>query len=386
MRSRRSFRPPPFDSDRRGAGRSLCESFISLFIAVLLFRTFAAEGYMISTGSMAPSLLGFHKRVECPTCKFTFPFGVAYDTDDESDSEDLDRVRSSAICPNCGQKAIDLTEVPRNHGDQLLVNKQAYLYQSPERWEVVVFRNPAKSTEAYVKRVVGLPGEKIQIRNGDIVVNGRLARKDWDRQRAMRILVHDHSFQPIDDPNYEVHWQPVEEDARDLRAKDSAVGFQSAGHGFFMKETGERRSERLPFHWIEYRHWIRSGGFHTTTVPLGRWPSDVPISSVPAIGLVFKEEHGQLSCPGVLPKEMSERISGLSNDVAFRAAINQLSTASHVAPFIDEYGYNPHEGGTVPNFIRDVMFSGRVRWSGVSGEFAVQMSIGQEQLLARFDP
>ena len=74
---------PRFDEDKRGTLRALVEAFVSLFIAVLLFRTFAAEGYMISTGSMAPSLLGYHKRVICPTCGITFPFGTAYDTDDD---------------------------------------------------------------------------------------------------------------------------------------------------------------------------------------------------------------------------------------------------------------------------------------------------------------
>ncbi|MCA9019710.1 MAG: S26 family signal peptidase, partial [Planctomycetaceae bacterium] len=46
--------------------RLVLESVASLAIAVILFRTFAAEGYMISTGSMAPSLLGYHKQVTCP--------------------------------------------------------------------------------------------------------------------------------------------------------------------------------------------------------------------------------------------------------------------------------------------------------------------------------
>ena len=75
-----------FDEDRRGTFRALTEAFVSLFVAVLLFRTFAAEGYMISTGSMAPSLLGFHKRVVCPTCGITFPFGTAYDTDEDPEA------------------------------------------------------------------------------------------------------------------------------------------------------------------------------------------------------------------------------------------------------------------------------------------------------------
>src|SRR4051812_30543899 len=77
------------DTDERGTFRALTEAFISLFIAVLLFRTFAAEGYMISTGSMAPCLLGFHKRIVCPTCHITFPFGTAYDTDEDPDAEAL---------------------------------------------------------------------------------------------------------------------------------------------------------------------------------------------------------------------------------------------------------------------------------------------------------
>ncbi|HAH45448.1 MAG TPA: hypothetical protein DCM07_11460, partial [Planctomycetaceae bacterium] len=59
--------------------RLVLEAVASLAIAVILFRTFAAEGYMISTGSMAPSLLGYHKQVTCPRCHYSFTYGVAYD-------------------------------------------------------------------------------------------------------------------------------------------------------------------------------------------------------------------------------------------------------------------------------------------------------------------
>ena len=117
------------DPDKRGTIRALVEAFVSLFVAVLLFRTFAAEGYMISTGSMAPCLLGYHKRVVCPTCGITFPFGTAYDTDEDPDTDITIAGRSRAVCPNCGQSGIEVSDVPRNHGDQLLVNKQAYLYR-----------------------------------------------------------------------------------------------------------------------------------------------------------------------------------------------------------------------------------------------------------------
>ena len=104
--------------------------------------------------------------------------------------ESLAANRSRAVCPNCGQTGIDVAEVPRNHGDQLLVNKQAFLYQSPRRWDVVVFRNPAHPTEAYVKRAVGLPGERIQIVGGDIVVDGQIARKSY-RQQLVAAVYHE---------------------------------------------------------------------------------------------------------------------------------------------------------------------------------------------------
>ncbi|MBC8114014.1 MAG: signal peptidase I [Candidatus Saccharimonas sp.] len=381
----RPYSGPRFDRDRRGAVRSLVESFISLFVAVLLFRTFAAEGYMISTGSMAPCLLGFHKRVECPTCGATFPFGVAYDTDDVAHAEELARGRTRAVCPNCGQKAIDIAEVPRNHGDQLLVNKQAYLYRSPQRWEIVVFRNPAKATEAYVKRVVGLPGEKIQLSDGDVVIDGQLARKPFDRQRAMRILVHDHDHRPKSDPGFQAHWQPVAAEAIDVSEASKPTGWRAAGGGFVLRQGNERRPDREPFHWVEYLHWIRTGGLHETSVPLAHWPEEVQPSSVPPAGLRFDPKAATLSCTGALPEDIAQRITALTEDGPFRTAIGELYEASHVAPLIDNYGYNPNEGGAVPNPVRDVMLSARVQWESGAGEFAIQLTDGSQNFTVVFD-
>lgn len=373
------------DPDRRGALRSLVESFISLFIAVLLFRTFEAEGYMISTGSMAPCLLGFHKRVECPTCGATFPFGVAYDTDDDSRAEELSSGRSRAVCPNCGQKAIDISEVPRNHGDQLLVNKQAYLHRPPQRWEIVVFRNPSKPTEAYVKRVVGLPGEKIQLNEGDVVIDGQIARKTFDRQQALRILVHDHDHRPKSDPGFHSHWQPVTADATHVSDSGSTSGWQATVNSFVLRASNERRPDREPFQWVEYLHWIRAGGLHETSVGLEHWPEEVHPTSVPPAGLRYDPETATLSCTGALAAETARRISDLSTDAPFRSAIAELYETSHIAPLTDSYGYNPQDGGAVPNHVRDVMFSARVEWERGSGAFAVQMTDGSQNFTVVFD-
>ena len=68
----------------------------------------------------------------------------------------------------------------------------------PKRWEVAVFHFPGEPSQAYVKRVVGLPGESIRIKGGDIFVDGKIVRKSLAEIRAMRILVHDSRFQPQD--------------------------------------------------------------------------------------------------------------------------------------------------------------------------------------------
>ena len=105
--------------------RYIVESLASLALAVLLVRSFAVEGYIISTGSMAPYLLGYHKQVVCPECKIPFAVGVPVDDSHETNGP--------VDCPNCGQKQIDLSHVPRNEGDQLLVQKFAYLFRRPKR-------------------------------------------------------------------------------------------------------------------------------------------------------------------------------------------------------------------------------------------------------------
>lgn len=368
--------PDPSRYDQRGTIRSLSESLVSLFIAVLLFRTFVAEGYMISTGSMAPCLLGFHKRVECPKCHQLFAFGVAYDTDAPEDAEELVQSRSRAICPNCGQTGIELKDVPRNHGDQLLVNKQAYMYRSPRRWEIIVFRNPAKATEAYVKRVVGLPGEQIQIADGDVTIDGRIVRKNYEQQCAMRILVHDHDHQPKRDPKYQPHWLPTVDEAVHERESREPAGWQVEKAGFSLHQGHERRPDQEPFRWVQYRNWIRSGGLHETTVPLTEWPTNVEPSSVPPIGLRYDPQAGTLSCTGAIAETALEEILLLSDEKSFQTAMRQLYEMSHSAPLTDEYGYNPFDGANIPNPVRDVMVSCRVHVEYGSGEFVIQMTDG----------
>ena len=59
--------------------------------------------------------------------------------------------------------------------DVVLLNKRAYTFQEPKRYDIVAFKLK-EDTDAYfnIKRIVGLPGETIQIKNGKIFVDGNV--------------------------------------------------------------------------------------------------------------------------------------------------------------------------------------------------------------------
>jgi signal peptidase I len=54
--------------------------------------------------------------------------------------------------------------------ERLLVDKLAYQFHAPTRGDIIVFHPPIPSTAPFIKRVIGLPGEKVEIRNGHIYI------------------------------------------------------------------------------------------------------------------------------------------------------------------------------------------------------------------------
>jgi signal peptidase I len=60
-------------------------------------------------------------------------------------------------------------------GDRLLVNKLEYELREPERFDVVVFRVPGNSQRRYIKRIIGLPGDTVEVIDGRVRVNGQEA-------------------------------------------------------------------------------------------------------------------------------------------------------------------------------------------------------------------
>jgi signal peptidase I len=61
-----------------------------------------------------------------------------------------------------------------HNGQYLLVNKASYHLHSPRRGDVIVFQFPLNPSELYIKRIIGLPGEKVEIRNNQVYIDDEL--------------------------------------------------------------------------------------------------------------------------------------------------------------------------------------------------------------------
>ena len=103
---------------------------------VLVVRTVAAEPYTVPTPSMVPTLLVGDKLV---ASKYAYGYS-RYST--------------------------PIGEFPM---------KGRVLDHAPERGDVIVFRLPRDTSETYVKRVIGLPGDRVQMKGGRLYINGEIA-------------------------------------------------------------------------------------------------------------------------------------------------------------------------------------------------------------------
>jgi len=120
---------------------SFSELFKTLMIAgsiAIIFRSIFFEPFNIPSGSMIPTLLVgdylFVSKYSYGYSKYSFPFGI----------------------------------VPID--DRLLD-------ENPKRGDVIVFRKPGDESIDYIKRLIGLPGDTVQVRNGILLVNNKEAKR-----------------------------------------------------------------------------------------------------------------------------------------------------------------------------------------------------------------
>ena len=57
-----------------------------------------------------------------------------------------------------------------DNGQYLVINEIGYRFENPDRGEVIVFRYPFEPSQYYIKRIIGLPGEVVEIKNGHVAI------------------------------------------------------------------------------------------------------------------------------------------------------------------------------------------------------------------------
>jgi signal peptidase I len=232
--------------------RDTIEGVLGALVLVLIIRHFVFEVFRIPTGSMAPTLLGQHRDLKCPNCGLEFPVDSSLGATSGNSAicpnckyEFLPAEVRKTLC-TCfpswppalfggGDNRVIVDKFMWDYPDDglaRLLYRSGLLraFSSPKRWEVVVFHCPvaiiqcrtcgAKSSSQvridegtrcpvcgstnvqildqknYIKRLIGLPGETIRIRHGDIFVNGQLAVRPLDVQDAQWQFVYDSADVP----------------------------------------------------------------------------------------------------------------------------------------------------------------------------------------------
>ncbi len=193
---------------RPATSLALLETIQALLTAVMLafiFRAFFIEAFIIPTGSMAPTLLGQHLTMLCPVCGWEFDAGPRHRGRRPGGFVAPD----FAYCPNCHTRIrVDRERAAVRNGDRILVHKWPYLVGGQLRlrpWDVIVFRDPSDATQNYIKRVVALPGETVEILDGDVFIQPpgggelRIRRKPPHVQRHLWFVVFDQDYPPFDE-------------------------------------------------------------------------------------------------------------------------------------------------------------------------------------------
>jgi len=176
------------------------EWLITAFVLAFVFRAFVLEAFRIPTGSMADTLMGDHFQICCTQCGYPYEYNFNpyiaknYKT---TAGWGLYRLLPSPRCPSCGYYENPNTLVPKSNGDRILVFKCLYQFVEPKRWDVIVFKNPTEPGINYIKRLIGKPGETVEVIDGDIYIDGKLQRKPAKVQDEMWMCVYNNDYQPV---------------------------------------------------------------------------------------------------------------------------------------------------------------------------------------------
>ncbi len=245
--------PPPQQS-------SVKETVISVIIAFALafvFRGFVIEAFLIPTGSMAPTLRGAHMQFKSPQSGYEWTVTPSQYVKGDSQNPTPIQQNITVHDPmslhedSMSEPGYPLgpSNVSRSWGDRIFVMKYLYSLYDPERFDVVVFKNPRDPTINYIKRLIGLPNQMVALIDGDVfwreIKDGDLddkglpknpdpwslpgwtvARKPERAQRAMWQLVFSSEYsplQPVKDTRrwFYAPWRPQAATSSDWKVEDT---------------------------------------------------------------------------------------------------------------------------------------------------------------------
>ncbi|MBL0928032.1 MAG: signal peptidase I [Phycisphaerales bacterium] len=281
---------------------SVKETLISMTISLamaLIAKSYVIEAYVIPTGSMAPTLLGQHMRFHSTASGFTWPVNPWFYADRErqfplpiqaeqgrlpmvTDPMSASQPETSSVLDRRDLGFTPRPEaMPIRAGDRILVQKYLYEILPPQRYDVVVFKNPTISTENYIKRLIGLPDEQLWIADGDVfsrpaalarrpgvpLGEGWAIRRKPDRvQKALWRPIFDSAYAPRPGPPgtpagaFAGPWE-----SPDFTAADGALATSAAGDTALRWNT-----QRWPINdWNWYNDVLVAGEYDKPRYPVG---------------------------------------------------------------------------------------------------------------------
>ena len=407
---------------------------IGVFFGV---RYGAAEAFVLPTGGMADTLLGFHKEVVCPECGCAFAINASQQADPAVGPPDW---IGGCICPNCrrhisfipthapggpsGPDPNTIADPAVSGGDRFLVGKGLFGPGAivPQRMDCIAFQYPGGPLDPhpvpgtyYIQRLVALPGETVAIHNGDLYVlpadkgpkydnapNGspkssmhvndpealerfkksefEILRKSPDQILAMQRIVYDNDHQAKDLADVQPpRWAD----------RGPAGGWASDGKtGFRLAAPSDDA-----VHWLGYRHLLRDD----------KMEHDVRVAKLRELlkgeklrdeirrqlnGIVAGEPAAEDLTVEKLPVELVEQHLPPREDV-----LPQLRERYAKEPpelITDFMGYNTWEGqrgGRLPgeNWVGELILECDAQADQPNGELTLELSKGVDRFRARFD-
>jgi signal peptidase I len=229
--------------------RRFLDTLVLLTACGLIVHAWVLHGWLfpavVASSSMAPRLCGPHRLVTCRACRLRF----ACDSGDLSPD-------AVAVCPNCGAPDDTLGTLPDRPGDRLLIDRATWSWRAPARWDMAVFHDSADPATLLVKRIVGLPGETIELRAGDVYVNDSIACKSFSQLKRMAMLVHKDECRVRPNGSETVsRWQPENESTLWRLAEKGWTRAAGGGAAAEGSETALGGPD-----WLVYHHWQAHGG------------------------------------------------------------------------------------------------------------------------------